>query len=270
MDGDQDGCCHVLVDDRSHGTINGADLLMVSSMKWIVALFAVGIMIGMQYTQVVQADAEAIDVSFESDPLFAGVNRPVNLNNATHADSVIAEWQNDMGSQMPNGTYYGSLTQPALLEHNVRPVEIHPTDSLVYSTDNTKARFTTVIVSAHFNWSRQVLMSGCSEWWVRIPVHPDSIGNFAYLAIFRDVTNASLIDFYSYFNYSYQLSAWEFYPDFIRPTYNGEMPQDIFKYQNHQPYYYYYTINHGEMLQSQDHIYLKVHSILRPERKSVV
>lgn len=227
------------------------------------------------WVDVVEADAVEIDVSYESDPLYDSVNIPTNLVNATHTDSVIYEWERDCGPEMPNGTYYGALTQPGLFTHNLRPVEIvedNTDGGYLPDVNGSVARYTTVIVSAHFNWSKQVLMSGCSEWWVRIPVHPDSIGDFAYLSIFKDVDNASLIDFYSYYNFTPKVAGeWEFYPDFIRPTYDGQMPQDIFKYASGQSIgFSYYTYAHGEMVKSEDHVYLKVHSILRPETDYVI
>ena len=241
-------------------------------MRWVLVVIMISILVlGPTLGTVVEADAKETDVSFVSDPLYADVNRPINLANATHADSVISEWETDMGTSMPNGTYFGSLTQPGLFQHNIKPVEINPDVGYLSNVTGDKARYTTVIVSAHFNWSKQVLMSGCSEWWVRIPIHPDSIGDFSYLAIFKDVNNASLIDFYDYYNFTPQMDVWEFYPDFIRPTYNGQMPQDIFKYMQRQSMgFSHYTFDHGEMVRSSDHLYLKVHSILRPETDYVI
>jgi len=244
-------------------------------MRWILVIIMIIIMVlAPTLGTIVDADAKEIDVSFISDPLYADVNRPINLANATHADSVISEWEIDLGSSMPNGTYYGSLTQPALFQHNVRPLEIKPGPDTYYDNSST-SRYTSVIVSAHFNWSKQVLMSGASEWWVRVPVHPDSIGDFAYLAIFKDVTNASKIEFLDDFNF---FTTWYFpsgssgyelshSPDFIRPSYNGYMPQDIFKYDLK-------TDSDGDTigdgLHSTDHIYLKVRSVLRPETDYVI
>lgn len=157
---------------------------------FIVCVMMITLLLLTDWADVVEAETRDLIVEFKSDPLFDEVNDPINIDNATVDDTLMGEWRRDLGSDMPNGTYYGSLFPPALFQHDLKP-----TYARNESAGGQEGRFTYTMLSSHFNLSSQKIMAGASEWWVRIPVSPDSIDGYfgIVLNIFRDVDNASRV-----------------------------------------------------------------------------
>jgi len=215
-------------------------------MRWVLVVIIISILVlGPTLGTVVEADSSYNDAYFYSDPLFDDVNRPININNASYSDTIINEWEEDLGVYMPNGTYYGGLLSPALFEHSLRP------------TSGDGQRFTGVILSSHFEFDSQTIMSGCSEWWVRLPFNPDVMSK-GVLSVFKDCDNSSLITFEDDFLY------YETEDDFVRPSNGGYMPYDFI------PFALGGGARKGEGFVVEDRMYLKVHSILRPDVDYVI
>jgi len=152
---------------------------------------------------IVKADStEAIEFAIESDPFLIDVNDPVNIANMTHNDTMLAEWEGAFGGEI-NGTYYGSILPSSQFQHNLAPLWKEN------STGGWEGKYTFMMLASHFNLSSQKLMSGSSEWWVRVPVHPASIEcTFGLtLSIFTELTNATEVQLDT--NYTVT-SPWSF------------------------------------------------------------
>lgn len=173
---------------------------------------------------IVKAEYSALEVELISDPRFSDINDPVNLANATENDTVIGQWKEDLGNDMPNGTYYGTLFRPSTFEFT----HLTPTWRQNGTVGEGEAgQYTYVMLSGHFNLSTQKIMSGASEWWMRVPVHPDSIeARFGLsINIFKNVDNASDVRIHG--NYSCLSDSQSIRP---RAAYNGYTPDVIVEY----------------------------------------
>ncbi len=185
---------------------------------------------------------------------------------------------------MPNGTYWGTLMPGARFENDYERVWDPDSPTLWYdledgfynglSTGGLGGRFSYILVASHFRWTSSVLLSGCSSWWVRLPVSPQSIERMHGLVvgIFRDETNASsayLLDDYST-NYTW-----------MRPAIDGRAPDDYvyvgFNRSSYgRPVYApggddeVAEINTGSGVIAGDRVYLHVNSILRPDTDYVI
>lgn len=167
----------------------------------------------------VRAEAqEQIDVAFLSDPLFDEVNDPINILEADVADTVIQQWQDDLGDAMPNGTFYGPLFRTSEFEHNGEAAWFPTSD------DKSEGQFTYLIFSAHFNLTPQQVMSGASEFWLRLPFAPDAVeADFGLtLAVFEGEDNSSLVTLPT----TYEAPTSGRYQEIMaaRPTIDGRIP----------------------------------------------
>lgn len=191
----------------------GSITIKFTALFWVIMVYFAGCAV------IVKADVEALEMEFESDPFFEDYNDPVNIDNMTDADTVLGEWERDLGEETPNGTFYGSLLPPSMFEHNINTAWVKNN-----TVSNFDGRYTFILVSAHFNLSEQKIMSGASEWWLRVPVHPDSIEAYygLTLSIFKDVDNASKVHLFG--NYTSDLSHQGQKP---RATYNGYAPDVV-------------------------------------------
>ena len=166
----------------------------------------------------VVAQTEALQVQFDADPRFENVNEAININNATSDQTVIGEWRADLGDDMPNGTFYGSLLSPAKFKNNAIG-SWYPDDDY-FDT----GRFTYVTISAHFNLTSQQIMAGASEWWMRTPFDPVSVeaSGGLYVAIFNGYTNTSTVTLDD--GYNNQGSGRTYENIGARPTIGGIVP----------------------------------------------
>lgn len=237
---------------------------------YIVA-FAFIVLVLMQSWTVV-AETEAVKVDFDSDPMFTNINVPINIDNATSRDTVIGEWKRDLGDDMPNGTYYGSLLSPSLFRNNAVPS---------WWTDDQYAehgQFTFVTVSAHFNLTEQQIMAGASEWWVRTPFDPVSIEATAgmILAIFNDQTNTSAVTLYDGWNNGGTGRLYE--NTAPRPTMDGLVPDVYVPYWPMGDFEWLDAVgrpftdfdNQDIFRMVNDHLYLRVDAVLMPSRDYVI
>lgn len=203
---------------------------------------------------------EFFEVELRPDPSFSNINVVNNLGEDTIDDivSTIDQWRVDLGNDAPNGTYYGTLLRGSAFDHDrYRPYWL-PKDDYAAT-----GRFSYVMLSAHFNFSSQVLISGCSEWWMKVPVLATSIewSEGLKLAIWRDATDLELAGFDTRLYYSNYIH--------VRPSYNGYVPDDILvwvppNYQNH--YGDPLAEGNGDLHVVNNSVYVKCHAVLRPER----
>lgn len=228
------------------------------------------------------AKAELYDVDFRSDPLLESVAQPQNLGNDTPLMTTISEWERDFGPGMINGTYWGTYFTGSKFEHFFSPVwyedvtvidQIEPNWTDIYNIDY--GRYSYMLVSAHFNWSRQILMNGASEWWVRLPISPQSIecAHGLVMGIFNGLsTNASDVYLSTDFITNNTL---------MRPAIRGYMPQDYILYgfnfsMRGEPVYDPDALSPRHDFQTgigiigDDRIYLKVNSILKPNTDYII
>lgn len=195
-----------------------------------------------------RAASEAVDVEFNSDQRFSEVNQPINIGDAENTpsnQSTIQEWMSDLGTDMVNGTYWGTLFSPALFEHSLRA-------SYWINGSAPFGQFTYVALSAHFIWSAQVIMSGASQWWLRLPIHPDSIdwNNGLELAIFKNETNPKNVSFERHYS-ARNIVA--------RPTINGYLPDDLLYFQYNSS-----AFSSGNGKITSNHAYVEVNSLIFP------
>lgn len=205
---------------------------------------------------IVKAEAEAIDVYFKADPMFKDINDPINLADMTREDTVIGEWERDLGDEMPNGTYYGAFLPPGQFEFNLKPSWFENG-----TIPGKEGRFSYVMLASHFNLSAQKIMAGASEWWMRVPVHPDSI-EVRYgltLSIFKNVDNASDVELYGDY-YTRQFGPRVHYndyrPDEISAWGWGSESADAGKPGSG------FTFYRGVMMNGR--LYLRVNAVLEP------
>lgn len=221
---------------------------------------------------VVVAETESVQVDFEADPMFANINVPINIDNATVEDTVIGEWARDLGEDMPNGTYYGSLLPPALFRNNA---------VASWWTDDDLAehgRFTFVTVSAHFNLTEQQIMAGASEWWVRAPFDPVSIEASAgmVLAIFADQNDTTEVTLYDGWNNGGTGRLYE--NTAPRPTIDGLVPDVYVPIWPLGDFEWIQTVGKSfTMFDNQDmfrmengHLYIRVDAVIMPSRDYVL
>jgi hypothetical protein len=238
------------------------------------------------------ATAKLYDVDYNPSPSISDFVIPQNLNNDTQdLRTTISEWQRDLNvNVMPNGTYWGSYFSPSKFANSYKPTWYENraliTPSYMIDPDPGStwthkdyyldyARYSYCLVASHFNWSRQVLMNGASEWWVRLPVAPQSI-EATYgitMAIFSGVSNnASDV---------YLMTDYRSNNTMIRPAIHEMTPQDYIIYQfrgaqsgdplysaglMHQPVSFLV----GDGVIGNDYIYLKINSVLKPETDYII
>ena len=217
---------------------------------------------------IVKAEAESIDIYFKADPMFADINDPVNIADMTREETVIGEWERDFNGNPPNGTYYGPFLPPAQFVHNLIPTWIKNE-----TNTNLDGRYTFVLISAHFNLSRQEIMAGASEWWLRTPLDPSSIEAFYGLtvSIFKNVDNASKVGLLGDFT----TAAYARYAQRPRAEYNGYVPGVICVYgpeldvsQSGAPITDYNLP--PDMRVANDHLYIQVNAVLEPSVDYVI
>lgn len=210
------------------------------------------------------ATEEYVEVELRPDPAFRDVTVRQEIGEDGVDDLVtsIDLWLNDLGDEAPNGTYYGTLIQGSAFSHDYYEPYWLPQDQYMRT-----GRYSYAMVSAHFNFTAQVIMSGCSEWWMKVPVLASSIEWSAGLTVgvWKDASDLDLVGFDERSYYTNQ--------PHIRPSYDGRAPDDFVGYNPPDPYNHY-----GEPLGSGDgdlhvengHVYIKVHSVLLPETEYVI
>ena len=237
---------------------------------YIVAFAFIALVIMQSWTVV--AETEAVKVEFKADPMFENINVPINIDNATIEDTVIGEWQRDLGDDMPNGTYFGSLLPPALFKNNA---------VASWWTDDPWAehgQFTFVTISAHFNLTAQQIMAGASEWWVRAPFDPVSIEATAgmVLAIFPDQTNTSAVTLYDGWNNGGTGRLYE--NTAPRPTIDGLVPDVYvpvwplgdFEWLDAVGLSFTEFDNHDMFRMENNHLYIRVDAVIMPSRDYII
>ena len=232
------------------------------------------------------AKATFYDVDYKVDPLLAGIANVTNLGDPTQdLPTTIAEWQRDLGDEvMPNGTYWGTLMPGARFVNNYE--RVWDPDSPVLWWDPVEGwynglsvgglggRFSYILAASHFRWTSTVLMSGCSSWWVRLPVSPQSMERVHGLVvgIFHGETNASACNLLTDYRSN---STW------MRPTIAGRAPDEYVYVGFDKSGWGEPALNvsqggnvselsTGSGAIAGDRLYLQVNSILRPDTDYVI
>lgn len=199
-----------------------------------------------------------IQIDLIPDPAFSDIMAKQELGNGSIPTSTIGTWMEDLGSEFPNGTYYGTLFQGSAFEVTKFRPYWYPYDSFLPT-----GRFSWAMVSGHFNFTSRTLMSGASEWWLKVPVLASSVEQSfgIYLAVFEGCTDTNQVQFYDqpYGNKYFH----------VRPSWNDQVPDDLTIYSF--PDWYDHegdpATDHsgaGDLMVRNNHVYLRVHSILRP------
>lgn len=238
------------------------------------------------WVQVAADKSDGTMVNLTSDPQFAEVNDPINVANATGDQTVIGEWQRDLGDDMPNGTYFGSLLPPMKFQHNVAPswwpeqVERYLGDMKVHTvSDADTGRFTYAMIAGAFNFSHQTIMAGATEWWVRAPIDPVSIEASGGLVVsmFEGEYNTSELELYDGYNNQASGRYYEWVSP--RPTIDGKVPEIYTPFTPNGDWNYLHEIaglpmtsvwEHESMRMINGHLYLRMDAVLRPETSYVL
>lgn len=212
----------------------------------------------------IAATETEIQIDLRPDPAFSDIMNRQELGNGSIPTSTIDHWQNDLGGDFPNGTYYGTLFEGSAFEVTKFRPYWYP-----YDQTASTGRFSFAMLSGHFNFTARTIMSGASEWWLKVPILASSVEVSAgiYLAIFEGASDLDQIQFdeQPYGNKYFH----------IRPSWNGHVPDDFVFY------YFPDWVDHrgdpafdhsgaGDLYVNNDHVYLRVHSILRPETDYVI
>ena len=241
--------------------------------RWYAVVVLTIFLAPMLMPNVVAEAEDFIDVEYNSDPLFSGVNVPINLLEPTTDDTVIGQWITDMGDLMPNGTFYGPLMATSKFGHAGR-ASWFPNNSR-----EDEGQFTYLIFSAHFNLTPQQIMSGSSEFWLRTPFGPNAVdaGFGLVLGIFENENNPDDVTLPTTFTSPTSGRYEEIYAP--RPTIDGAIPDMFLSYNwwdmdannvldpgtpitEGEPYY--------QSVMTQDRLYLKVNAIIEPATDYVV
>ena len=210
------------------------------------------------------ATEEYVEVELRPDPAFGDVTtrQDVGVNTADDIQTTIDVWMNDLGEESPNGTYYGTLIQGSAFSHNYYEPYWLPQDIFMRT-----GRFSYAMVSAHFNFSAEVIMSGASEWWMKVPVLASSIewSGGVHLAVWQDATDLGMVGFDNRPYYSN--------PVYIRPSYDGYVPDDMIGYYAPDMDDHYgepLGEGEGDLHVENGHVYLRVHSVILPETDYII
>jgi hypothetical protein len=205
------------------------------------------------------ATEEYTEVELRPDPSFADVTnrQEVGEDGQDEVLTTIDVWMRDLGDESPNGTYYGTLIQGSAFSHDYYEPYWLPKDSFTRT-----GRYSYAMLAAHFNFSANIIMSGCSEWWMKVPVLASSIewSRGLTLGVWKDATDLDLVGFDERSYYTNQ--------PHVRPAYNGYAPDDAAGY-TAPDYYDHYgdplSQGSGDLHVENGHVYIKVHSVLLPE-----
>jgi len=204
------------------------------------------------------ATEEYVEVELRPDPAFADVTvrQELGEDDIGQLVTTIDVWREDLGEDAPNGTYYGTLIQGSGFEHRYRPYWL-PKDDI-----GKTGRFSYTMLAAHFNFSASIIMSGCSEWWLKVPVLASSIewSHGLYVALWEDSDDLDAIGFDEDPFYSHAV--------YVRPSYGGYAPDDIVAYWPANISSHYgdpVTEGRGDLHVANGHVYVKVHSVIKPE-----
>jgi len=211
------------------------------------------------------ATEREVEVRLEPDPVFEDVTDPNNIgrDRTTNYTTTLDVWRNDLGSDFQNGTYYGTLFPGSSFEFRFKPYWIPDQDA----RGGTAGRYSHVLLSSHFNFSSRIIMNGATEYWLKVPVLAQSIemSHGLYLAIWKDKTDLDQVRFDERTFWSNQVHT--------RPAYDGKVPDDLVGY--YPPDWVDHigdplTEGSGDLFVRNDHVYVKVHSVIQPFRDYVV
>ena len=205
-----------------------------------------------------------VEVELRPDPTFADVTvqQEIGKDGVDDVVTTIDLWMNDLGDDAPNGTYYGTLIQGSAFSHDYYEPYWLPQDEYMRT-----GRYSYMMVTAHFNFSARVIMSGASEWWMKVPVLASSIEWSAglTLAVWKDADDIHQVGFDERSYYTNQ--------PHVRPAYDGRAPDDMVGYFAPDPYDHYgdpLGRGDGDLHVENGHVYIKVHSVLLPETDYVI
>lgn len=230
---------------RLHSVVPRRELPLYVRMA--IVGFIIYILIGSAMEITVAEPIGAVDVDFRYDERFSAVAEPINLVNATKNQTNIGVWETEFGDDMPNGTFYGSFWVPSLFQHHFKP------SYKIFNGTSWYGRFTYTMLATHINFSTEIIMSGVSQYWLRLPVHPSCVDGYVFLCIFNDATNASLLDFereYDAQNY------------IMHPEYNNKVPDQFLIFD--------IDSNVGIGKKTNEFYYLQVNGIIKPSRDYVI
>ena len=210
------------------------------------------------------ATEEYTQVELRPDPTFADVTtrQDVGEDGREEVKTTIDVWMEDLGAESPNGTYYGTLIQGSAFSHDYYEPYWLPQDAFTRT-----GRYSYAMVAANFNFPANVIMSGCTEWWMKVPVLASSIewSQGLTVGIWKDASDLDLVGFDTRPYYTNQ--------PHVRPAYDGMAPDDLVGYYPPDPY------DHrgdplgegtGDLHVENGHVYIKVHSVLLPEVEYVI
>ena len=212
------------------------------------------------------ATEREIQIDLQPDPAFGDVMLKQELGNGSIPKSTIDIWQDDLDEDFPNGTYYGTLFQGSAFEVTKFRPYWYPYSAAKYSPTG---RFSFAMLSGHFNFTSRTIMSGASEWWLKVPILASSVemSHGIYLAIFEGCDELDEVQFW---NQSYGNKYFH-----VRPSWDDKVPDDLIFYGfpdgiDHKGKPAFDHSGAGDLRVRNDHVYLRVHSIIRPATDYVI
>lgn len=210
------------------------------------------------------ATADYTEVELRPDPSFEDVTNRQDVSDDGREEvlTTIDVWMRDLEDTSPNGTYYGTLIQGSAFSHDYYEPYWLPKDQYMRT-----GRYSYAMMAAHFNFSAQVIMSGASEWWMKVPVLASSIEWSAglFVGVWKDASDLDQVGF----------DERPYYTNVphVRPAYNGYAPDDIIGYYGPEPTSHYgeeLSEGGGDMYVENGHVYVRAHTVLLPEVDYVI
>ena len=106
-----------------------------------------------------------------------------NIANQSEVRTEIDVWENDLGRQITDGSYVGGIFESSLFEIDYDPLDEN--DSFTYAYDVSGLEYDANIVipkqrsiialSSEVRFENRVIMSGATEFYVKIPIHPSCL-----------------------------------------------------------------------------------------------
>ena len=124
----------------------------------------------------------------EFDTIFTGQEIPSSEvtihNNLAEPNDVRTEinvWETDLGTEVTDGSYIGSLFESSLFEMDFDPLRSNDTydynhvELNHFMNPNIPKRRSVILLSSEVIFDNRIIMSGATEFYVRIPIHPDCL-----------------------------------------------------------------------------------------------
>ncbi|KXB07342.1 hypothetical protein AKJ51_01580 [candidate division MSBL1 archaeon SCGC-AAA382A20] len=147
------------------------------------------------YGQTVKADdtLSKSEIIYEGDEYYKNpdVNNVMDLSSPNPNKINFMQWKEDFEytkRDVPKGVYVGQSLSPSILELDYEPLRLNE-KQMVGNAVESRGTYGISIVSKKVRFSTSDIMNGASEFWVKLPCHPQQLEpiTFAEIGEYTDV-----------------------------------------------------------------------------------